>query len=239
MIKKIFFIIFIFMSTSLLAQSITLHKKDILKASKDYILKHASFPKDKIILKLKTPLSDFEIEGEDLKIKVEGEEVITSLGRVPLKVEVFNKEKLFKIFYLTFYLDLKTKAFLTKRWIKRGESLSLNNLSLIETTASELPPNYIEDISFLKGKVTKVALPPGKILTLSHIESPPLIKKGQLIRLLFSTPYLKVETKGLALADGRKGAIIRAKNLDSGKIVYGKVKDSDTLIVNFDREEAQ
>ncbi|HHT9123980.1 MAG TPA: flagellar basal body P-ring formation chaperone FlgA, partial [Candidatus Wunengus sp. YC63] len=65
------------------------------------------------------------------------------------------------------------------------------------------------------------------------IDNPPLIKKGDFIKVSVQSGNLNIVTKGVAKEDGYVGKVIRIKNVDSNKELYGKVEDSTTVKIIF------
>ena len=55
------------------------------------------------------------------------------------------------------------------------------------------------------------------------ILTPNLIKRGSIIKMIFQTQGIFLSAEGEALGNGRRGDMIKVKNLRSRKIVTGKV----------------
>jgi flagella basal body P-ring formation protein FlgA len=60
-----------------------------------------------------------------------------------------------------------------------------------------------------------------------------MVCKGDIISIFAKTSTLTIKTQGVALKDGNLGEQIQVKNQKSGKIVSGRVKDVDSIEVNF------
>ncbi|MBD3264287.1 MAG: flagellar basal body P-ring formation protein FlgA [Candidatus Omnitrophica bacterium] len=228
----------LFLAVSLICISPLMAKEvvtvdDIVSRCRDYIVENTRYPEDKLIINTTTRLSNIKVPGDEISLKVYGNVEEDSLGRLPLKLAIYSQDELYKVIYLVFEVDLKAQAFVTTRWVKREELFSPENLTPVETKYSSLPPDYVKDIDDLEGKVSKVALPKGRVVAYHHLEEPSLIERGQIIRIVASTSNLDIETKGKALRSGKKGEVIKVENIDSGKVIYGKVIDSNTVAVDL------
>jgi len=65
------------------------------------------------------------------------------------------------------------------------------------------------------------------------VQAPRLIKAGQEVILLATTPQLEVRMKGKALSDGSRGDIIQVRNVRSKRVIEGVVTDIGTVRVNM------
>ncbi len=65
------------------------------------------------------------------------------------------------------------------------------------------------------------------------VEDTPLIIRGERVILLLESGGLQIMTLGRAKEDGFLGKIIGIQNLDSKKVVYGKVVESGVVKVSF------
>lgn len=93
--------------------------------------------------------------------------------------------------------------------------------------------------------VTTVTMPPGgappapRLLQDSLVggkEAPPvLVKCREVVHMVTYVGELKVVTRGEALEDGRAGQLIRLRNVDSSRMVRGRVVDRASVEVDFVR----
>ncbi|MCM8824259.1 MAG: flagellar basal body P-ring formation chaperone FlgA [Candidatus Omnitrophica bacterium] len=226
------FLLLLLISPMGIAQKNTISYQELFNICWQHIIREVDYPPEKLIFNLKQDFSEIELPYGEVEYKVWGKVDREKLGRVPLKVDIYLDGNLYRSIYTLVELDIKEIAFVTNRWIRRGELFSQDNIISKEMSRSSLPPNAIKDFKELEGKVSKVALGEGRVVTYNHIDERALIEKNQRVNLIVITPSLKVETKGIALVDGRAGAIIKVKNIDTGKIIYGEVKDKDTVVVS-------
>ncbi len=119
------------------------------------------------------------------------------------------------------------------RPIVRGETLGATDLKLVSKEVSPASQTYMRDIQHAVGYIAKRSIPAGRILTAQMVQAPRLIKAGQEVILLATTPQLEVRMKGKALSDGSRGDIIQVRNVRSKRIIEGVVTDIGTVRVNM------
>jgi flagellar basal body P-ring formation protein FlgA len=203
----------------------------VLEAAQEYIQQNTIHPADKLEVSFYAPLPPVEVPVSEVELKIFGDIDDDVLGRLALKVDVYHDNQRYKTLYPVFKVDVRTKVIVTKRWIKHKEVLSWNNLILKDTGLAGLSPKAVFNFEDVSGKVAKVSLPQGKVLSQHHVEVPDLIKRKQMISLVLKDSKIMAQARGIALADGKLGEYIKVKNIDSGKVVYGQVKDASTVLI--------
>ncbi len=83
------------------------------------------------------------------------------------------------------------------------------------------------------GKVTKRAIALGEPLTTSLLQSPILVKPRGIVRLVAEKGLLRITTIGQVKDKGGRGDVVRVMNLSSKRLVYGRVIDSRTILIEF------
>ncbi len=92
---------------------------------------------------------------------------------------------------------------------------------------------YVKDFSAIKSLVPIRNISAGSPVTLSMFRTAQVIQMNQPVRLLIRYHGVEASAKGIAMARGRVGEMIRVKNESSGKIITGRVIDAQTVEVMF------
>ncbi len=66
-----------------------------------------------------------------------------------------------------------------------------------------------------------------------HINSPPVIKKDDLVKILARKGALNISASGIAREDGRQGETIQVKNVSSNKLIHCRVDGPGIVSVEF------
>ncbi|MBD3246380.1 MAG: flagellar basal body P-ring formation protein FlgA [Candidatus Omnitrophica bacterium] len=205
--------------------------QEILELCREYVGEKSGHPAESLVIIPRSRVPDLTLPEGYVKMEVSGRVEEREIGRVPLQVTVRVDGKEEKVLYVALDVDTKANAFVTTSWVRRGGTFSPGNLTPVETTASDLPPDHVKTLEQLKGKVAKVALPKGRVLSHRHIEEPAIVDRGAIVDLVVDAAGLQIETKGKVLSDGKRGERVKVRNLRSGKIVYGQVRNATTVTV--------
>ncbi|MBU0995490.1 MAG: flagellar basal body P-ring formation chaperone FlgA [Proteobacteria bacterium] len=156
-----------------------------------------------------------------------------NMGMVNLSVNVVIDEKFCGSVLLSGQVDVYKKVVCAKTYVKRGATLAIEDVGFDVINISKAPVDTINDINDAVGKYVKTNLREGAFLRASMLDLPPLIEKGDKVKLVAGKGALTVITMGIAKTGGPEGAQIRVKNVASGKVVVGRVKDEFTVEVLF------
>lgn len=131
------------------------------------------------------------------------------------------------------YLEAEIPVVVLKRPLPRHAILGPKDLALEKRPASRLPRDVITEMDEALGKRLRLSLRAGQILRAYALEDPPVIKRGNLVRIVARGKAFTVSALGEARQDGRPGEIIKVRNLSSKREVFAKVVDSKTVEVSF------
>jgi flagella basal body P-ring formation protein FlgA len=86
-----------------------------------------------------------------------------------------------------------------------------------------LAAGYVTDLSQLAHSTLRQPLPAGAVLTAAELLPDFMVRQGEQVTLIASADGVTVRAPGLALQDGRLGALVRVQNASSDKVVQGFV----------------
>ena len=115
--------------------------------------------------------------------------------------------------------------------INAGEILTASSLRLERMDAGKLGAGYFTEINKVINLMARRSLTPGMVVMDSMVNKPILIKRGTLINLVARIGSMEITTTGQAMQNGIEGQLIRVKNINSTKIISGKVLDENTVQV--------
>jgi len=154
-------------------------------------------------------------------------------GRIELIVSASSNGKLF--FKVPVYFNVRVFEFvaITKKKTRRKQLLTEENVFIARRETTRIRGMAFSSINDLKGMTTTTSVQPHIILTENMVETPPTMKQGTIVKLIVKKSGFIIVTKGLAQQTGYKGEVIKVKNLDSKKMLYGKIINSDSVQVIF------
>jgi flagella basal body P-ring formation protein FlgA len=92
------------------------------------------------------------------------------------------------------------------------------------------PDNYryrtavVESPRVLAGKMARRTLLPGEPIPMNAVDDPKLVTRGAQAQIVFEEGGLSIMGVGIALQSGTMGETIQVKNVDSGRVITGRVQ---------------
>lgn len=109
------------------------------------------------------------------------------------------------------------------RTINAGEIIDADDLKIISAPASSLVGDHFHSINNVIGLEAKRALLAGKFIRVRDLGKQVMVRRGEVVRLVFVRGSLELTAEGMALEDGQIGQNIRISNEISGQLRYGNV----------------
>jgi flagella basal body P-ring formation protein FlgA len=101
------------------------------------------------------------------------------------------------------------------------------------------PENYryrtavIESPRVLAGKMARRTLLPGEPIPMNAVDDPKLVTRGVQTQIMFEEGGLSIMGIGIPLQSGTLGETIQVKNVDSGRIITGRVQPDGRVRIGF------
>ncbi len=201
-------------------------------------------------------VADFIIQNippENRRVRIKEihvpERVILSKGRIAYKVAVSRLRQLMgnsslavdfsvnghfqKRIRVTAKVEVWGSVVVTRKPLGRYKPITEDDIVLQTMDLANLPSNVLTDPEAVLGKRTKRAIGARVPLRADVIELPPLVKRGDLVMIILESKGLKITARGLVKKKGRFGERIPVVNVDSKKVIYARVIDSNTVKVDF------
>ncbi|HKL20525.1 MAG TPA: flagellar basal body P-ring formation chaperone FlgA [Tichowtungia sp.] len=167
----------------------------------------------------------------DLTIEPQNHQDLT--GAVHLKVDVAVDGCSAAKVYLSAWVDQFAEVVCARRALRRDTILREADLGLQRKNISRTPSNMVVSLEQAVGKRLRQSVSSGDYLRDNMLEVPPLIFRGDRVRLIAQKGALIVETLGIAKERGTRGEQIRVGNVSSGKTVVGRVVAPSTVRILF------
>ena len=206
---------------------------EIEKSAVDHLLKALPWDKESLEINVYYQGKDITLPSgkKDLIYKIMGSS--QRAGRVPMILEIRINDQFQKRIRLNTKVLVSQQVIKTKRAVKRGEILS-NDEIRVETVQTERPSqNAITNIDHALGYEAARNLPVGKILIPNFIKRPALGNRGDKILIMAQKGGMTITTPGILKEDGYENAMVRVLNIESKKVIYGRLVDSNTVKVRF------
>jgi flagella basal body P-ring formation protein FlgA len=154
-------------------------------------------------------------------------------GRIPLTLQINVDGKFQKRIRLTSRVLVTQNVIKTTRSIRRGEIMLEEDL-ILETIETEKPwENAISKLEKAVGFQTVRNLPKGRILIARNLKAPALGTKGDKILIVAQKGAMKISTPGILKEDGYEDSMVQVLNIETKKLIYGRLIDANTVKVSF------
>lgn len=111
----------------------------------------------------------------------------------------------------------------------QGARLSADDVIAETRLVGGLAVGYVTDLAQLPRSSLRHPLPAGAVLMSQDLLPDFMVRQGEQVTLVAAADGIQVRASGLALQDGRYGALIRVQNVSSSKVVQGVV-ESDRVV---------
>ncbi len=111
------------------------------------------------------------------------------------------------------------------------EVITESHISWQLVSSALLRDDTIYQPSRLMGLSPKRPMAAGRPIRLGDVEKPDVVRKHDLVTMIYRTPHLEIKTVGVAMSHGAEGQLIGVRNSSSGKTVKGTVMAPGVVVM--------
>lgn len=130
--------------------------------------------------------------------------------------------------YVPVHIKVRGHFLVSKEKMSAGRILTDADFSLAEGELTALPDGVLGSPDQARGQKLRVAVAPGAPLRRDHLQRTPVVRQGQVVRIVVRGKDFTVSSEGVALNNGYEGEPVRVKNA-AGKSVQGKATAAGTV----------
>jgi len=155
------------------------------------------------------------------------------VGLVGFDVELSKSGQKPKIVSVLAQVEVEAPLLAPVRQINSKEELEKNDVEVVwrKIGRDEMKNSYVTDLNVIEGQRAKRIIPAGTPLVAGVLESMPLVKRGQLITVIYRSGGLELRTVGQAQETGCRDQLIMVRNERSGQTFRAKVDRSGIVLV--------
>jgi flagella basal body P-ring formation protein FlgA len=116
------------------------------------------------------------------------------------------------------------------RAIRKGDDLDGGVLAVKEVDTTFVQGQGFGSVEELAGKRARAYIAPNKVVTADLVELPPLIRRGDVVRVLVKSGAIVVETQGRALRDARLGETLPLELDDTHKQIQARCVEAGVAV---------
>jgi flagellar basal body P-ring formation protein FlgA len=153
-------------------------------------------------------------------------------GTVPVTVEAWVDGTQVRALSVAIKVVPLVEVLVAARLIPRSTMLSPEDVR-VERRSLLAGVEPLREPAAVLGQRAMRTIAPGELILANLLESPPLVRRGDIVTLTVQGPGLMAVTQGEAREDGKAGQVIRVRNRSSGREVYGQVEGERSVRVSF------
>ncbi len=154
-------------------------------------------------------------------------------GNVPFAIIFKVDDEAERRVNLTAVVEARVQAVVSRRPLGRFKPIEASDLELREIDLAGLPADYIAEPELVIGKRTRRAVEANTVLRPDWVELPPVVKRGDRVRIVAETAGLRISAAGEVKQKGCVGERIPVVNLDSNRVIHALVLDAQTVRIEF------
>ena len=227
------FIFPIYGNISSAAEKQTLTAEEIKQGATDFLFRTLPWEKEQLEIEIFYHGGKITLPSGEKLLIYKGRGGTKNVGRIPITLEIKVDGIFQKRIGINSRVMVSQEVVKTTRQIKKGEIFTTDNIHIETIKTERLLGNTIKNIKDALGYEAVNYLPNGRPLLRRSIKKPALGSKGNKIMILAQKGGMKITTPGILKEDGYKDAMVQVLNIESKKIIYGRLVDSNTVKVNF------
>jgi flagella basal body P-ring formation protein FlgA len=155
------------------------------------------------------------------------------LGHTPVEITFNTGKRSEKRVWGSAYLEVLGPVVIARNPMARNQMITTDDVCLEKRDLAKVPPGAMTSVDAVIGQRLRRTLGVGAVLRKAVIEKPPVVNRGDVVKLLVETATLKITALGRVDEQGGVGDTIRVTNLDSKRRVYGEVIDNQTVRIKY------
>ena len=134
--------------------------------------------------------------------------------------------------YVPVSIESRVRVWALRQPESAGARLTTADLLPETRLVTGVAAGYLTDLALLGRSTLRHPLPAGAVLHTSDLLADFMVHQGQQVTLVASVGGIRVRASGVALEDGRYGAVIRVQNPSSKRVLQGTVGGSDLVYIS-------
>lgn len=168
-----------------------------------------------------------EVENFDVSVRASDESEMR--GWVPIELAVSSEGRTLEEGVVKVRVDTQRDIVVARRTLPRGTVLRATDLQIEPRLERNLPDQVLDSIDVAVGQALTRSVGKGRPVTDDVIAPPPVVKRGQQVRIELRHGRLRIESLGRAQEDARAGDWLRVRTRGSKQEVTGRV-DADGVV---------
>jgi flagella basal body P-ring formation protein FlgA len=169
----------------------------------------------------------------DLSWEVKAPLQFSQGGHIPVSLILWAEGQKVREVRAQARLEVFAEVVVAKNSLRRHQIVEEKDVHLVNRNITQQAADVATDLGEVLGKRVTLSVNTQEVLRKSMVEVPPLVKRGDRVTLVVENVHFKITCMGEVKEEGRGGDRIKVTNISSKREVYGRVLDSQTVLVDF------
>ena len=169
----------------------------------------------------------------DLSWEVKAPLQFSQGGHIPVSLILWAEGQKVREVRAQARLEVFAEVVVAKNSLRRHQIVEEKDVHLVNRNITQQAADVATDLGEVLGKRVNLSVNTQEVLRKSMVEVPPLVKRGDRVTLVVENVHFKITCMGEVKEEGRGGDRIKVTNISSKREVYGRVLDSQTVLVDF------
>ncbi len=155
------------------------------------------------------------------------------LGRTIVALHLFVDAEPVRKVWVNATISVMADVVTVIRPLGKHAYIQLADLSVERGDLSDLSSDTVRRIEDALGNRTTRAIYPHTVLQSSMFASPPLVRRGDIVKIVANSGPMIITATGMVKQQGCKGEMVRVVNTDSNRMITARVTGPGAVEVNF------
>jgi flagella basal body P-ring formation protein FlgA len=206
---------------------------EIKDAVKSHVEENAPWPKDRIRVEFLAAIPDSAIPAGSATCQVRSRAGESYIGRTSFAVRFCKGDTFIREETVRVRIEVLTEVIVSTGSIARDAKIDPSDVMVKKKWLDTATSGVVTDVNEVGGKQAAMRINAGTEITKHMLRSIPVVKKGEVVRIILESGPMMISAMGLSEQDGGAGDLIRVKNTSSQKTVFARVMGASLVKVDF------
>jgi len=208
-------------------------EKAIKEAVRKHVEDNAPWPRERVRVEFFGPMPEVAGPAGQADLKVRSRAGERYIGRTSFTVRFSKGDTVVREEAVRVRIEVFTDLVVSTRGIMRDAVIGSDDVTVTSKWMDTAPAGILTDAAEAVGKKAVMRLNAGTEISRTMLRSAPVVKKGEVVRIVLESGPMVISAVGLCQEDGGKGDLVRVQNISSKKIIFARVMGSSLVRVDF------
>jgi flagella basal body P-ring formation protein FlgA len=155
------------------------------------------------------------------------------MGPTILALHLFVDGKPVRKLWVNATIAVMADVVAVARPLGKHQHVTLDDLTIQRRDRSDLPADTVSRMEDALGFRTTRMIYPDTVLRSSMLALPPVVRRGDLVKIVADAGTMTITATGVVKQQGRKGEMVRVMNTNSKRIILARVTGPGAVEVDF------